>query len=242
MFLLPTLNRPKLLEKCLNSIKNTSDYAPIMVLIDENDPAINEYKNMLPVDQNVQVLYTKGVTMAEKVKEAWPGLGTGALDFIGIINDDFEFVTEGWDDILLSYLDGKNFVSSNDRVQRSWIKPSGVTVWSKPLLDCLGWNSFFPPGLQHLYVDDVWLRLGTATGSWRMAADCVVLHNHVLDGKMAQDSTFHKTYDDFFAGKSRDAGVFELYMKHDFQKDVEKIMAFQDYLPGEQQNPRVLSK
>lgn len=238
MFLLPTLNRPKLLEKCLNSMTATMSGSPGKVLIDENDPSRAEYEKIeLPILW--ERVWTKGVTMAEKVAEAFDP----NWEWLGIINDDFEFITKDWDQKLLSRLDGKNFVASFDAVQRSFIKPSGVTIWSMPLLKTLGWKSFFPPGMQHLYIDDVWLNLHQRTGCGRYPISSVyIAHNHVLDGKMEQDSTFHKTYDDFFQGKSRDAGVFELYMKHDFQKDVDKILAFQDYLPGEQQNPKVFSE
>lgn len=239
MLLLPTLNRPKILATCLQSALDTGATEECMILIDQDDwktnlSAYGELKK--PMGWSFKI--TTGVTMAEKVAEVYDAF----WQTLGIINDDFEFVTEEWDKKLLKYLDGKTFVSSNDRMQRSFIKPSGVTVWNIALLEALGWKSFFPPGLQHLFVDDVWLQLGSATGTWRLAADVIVLHNHVLDGKMEQDATFHKTYDDFFAGTSRDKSVFDLYMKHDFGKDVQKIMAFQDYLPGEQQNPKVYSK
>lgn len=237
MFVLPTLNRPKLLQKCMESAIKTRFSHSCLVLVDQFDPSRKEYES-LDFPLQFTFMITQGVTMAEKVAEVFDD----SWAFCGIINDDFEFVTEEWDLKLLKYLDGKTFVSSNDRVQRSFIKPSGVTVWSTPLLKTLNWKSFFPPGMNHLFIDDIWLQLGNATGSWRLAADVIVLHNHVLDGKMEQDATFHKTYDDFFAGTSRDKSVFDLYMQHDFQKDVQKILDFQDYLPGEQQNPRVFSK
>ncbi len=36
-----------------------------------------------------------------------------------------------------------------------------------------------------------------------------------------------------------DKDIFELFMKHDFQGVVQKIRAFQDFLPGQQHNPKV---
>lgn len=238
MYLLPTLNRPKQLEKCLKSIFETAPHSQGRILVDHKDPALEAYKAMQMPNMGWDYWFTNGVTMGEKVGEVY-GRTT---DFIGIINDDFEFVTPNWNEILVTKLNGKNFISTNDRKIRSFMKPSGVTVWSKPLLDHLGWNSFFPPGLQHLFIDDVWLQLGNATGSWRLAADVIVLHHHALDGEMEQDATFHKTYDDFFKGTSRDQSVFNLFMQHDFKTIVDKILKFQDYLPGEQQQPKVYSK
>ncbi len=241
MFLLPSLNRPELLKKVCASALQTNCSSECMILIDDKDwwsnlAAYEAIKK--PMSWSFRVV--QGITMGEKVAEVWSMLD--GSDTVGIINDDFEFITDEWDKKLLKYLDGKNFVSSNDRKLRSWIKPSGVTVWSKPLLDVLGWKSFFPPGMQHLFIDDVWLQLGNATGSWRMAADVVVLHHHALDGEMEQDATFHKTYDDFFKGTSRDQSVFELFMKHDFETCVKKIMEFQDYIPGQQHNPVVTNE
>jgi len=239
MYLLPSYSRPELLKKCLDSLAVTASNANGLVMVDEKDPKREEYEKItLPVGWDL--VWTKGVTMGEKVGEVWERLNDA--EYVGIINDDFEFIQPEWDVKLLKYLDGKNFVSSNDRKVRSWVKPSGVTVWSMPLLKAIGWKSFFPPSLNHLFIDDCWLCIGNATGSWRMAADCVVLHKHALDGEMQPDATFHKTYDDFFSGKSRDQSVFELFMKHDFQNIVKKILEFQDYLPGEQQQPKVFGK
>jgi hypothetical protein len=52
----------------------------------------------------------------------------------------------------------------------------------------------FPPGLHHLYVDDVWEAIGRESGYWTTDMDVMVRHRHVLKGDAAADETHKKVY------------------------------------------------
>jgi hypothetical protein len=135
---------------------------------------------------------------------------------------------------LISRLDGKNFVSSNDRTVNAFRLPVTATVWSMPLLEAIGWK-IYPEGLAHLFIDNVWRDLGLATGCWKVVASAIVLHNHVLFGKAIEDSTHRKVYNpDAWA---KDQAWYENFMKTEFQSVVAKIREFQNLQPGEAWNP-----
>jgi hypothetical protein len=180
---------------------------------------------------------TEAVTMGDKVREVWDQVKDN--DYLGILNDDFEFQTFQWDVKLAAKLDGKNFVSSNDR----WLAPmraTTATAWSMPLLKAVGWP-IFPPEIKHLHIDSVWEQLGRATGCWRIAMDVIVEHRHALKG-YDDDDTNKAVYGAYFDAQRKgikplEDQIFEKFMAENFNKYVEKIKAFQDYLPGEQYNP-----
>lgn len=241
MWLLPTLNRIKKLEHCLKTAKNQDTTTPGMILIDKNDWITNEaayleLKELFPNDDWGYVV-TEAVTMGDKCREVWEQVKDSA--WVGILNDDFSFQSYMWDSVLISKLDGKNFVSSNDR----WLAPmraTTATVWSMPLLNAVGWP-IFPPQLTHLHIDTIWETLGRRTGCWHIAMNVIVEHRHVLKG-YDDDATNKVTYNSYFEAqkkgiKPQEDQIYEKFVQENLEKLVEKIRAFQDYLPGEQYNP-----
>jgi hypothetical protein len=243
MILLPTLNRIEKLKAFLKSVKDTKTTAPGLILVDADDYGKNCIgyddiaRNNMP--DNWEFKITQAVTMGGKCREVIPELN---VNWVGLVNDDHECVTEGWDQKLIAKLDGKNFVSANDRTLNAYRLPVTATAWSMDLLKAVGWP-IYPPWLEHLFIDNLWLNLGKATGSWRMVAGCIVTHNHVLFGKAESDDTHTKVYgENFHKGENgglwlNDEANFNKFMQTEFQATVQKIKAFQDYLPGQAWNP-----
>jgi len=256
MWLLPTLNRIEKLRHCLcsmsapqykggdldlPSMSAQDTTTPGLIIVDKNDWLKNEgqYLELRSVFPNDDWDYkiTEAVTMGDKCREVWPEIE--GSEWVGILNDDFDFRTYMWDVKLLSRLDGKNFVSSNDR----WLAPvraTTATAWSMPLLKAVGFP-IFPPELKHLHIDSLWENLGRATGCWRIAMDVIVEHRHVLKG-YDDDATNKATYDSYFDAQRKgikpiEDQIFDKFMNENFNKLVQKIKDFQDYLPGEQYNP-----
>lgn len=232
MWLQPTLNRVEKLKNFIESAIAAETTTPGLLLIDHQDWAFNEkaYKE-LPLIPGWQFRLTKGVTMGEKVREVWHEVEH--RNWVGILNDDHHIVTKHWDLKMLNKLDGKNFVSANDR----WVAPrkaTTATLWSMDLLKCLGWP-IFPPGLHHLYIDDLWENLGRQTGCWRPIMSVVVEHHHVYAGRAEEDDTHRKVYSQ--KAWDTDTATFQNFMKHDFEAAVAKIKVFQDKLPGQRYKP-----
>lgn len=190
--LIPSLNRIKKLGECLGSFLATNVSTPGIILVDSDDLGANlagydSIREKLPRGWRIEVTKSRG--MAEKVKEVWPQIV--GLDFVSLMNDEHFAITDEWDKKLLKQLTGKNFVSCNDR----WNAPAraaGCTMWSMPLLECLGWP-IFPPQINHLGIDDVWEFLGRQTGTWRVDMGVIVEHRHVFRGG-EMDDTHKLTY------------------------------------------------
>ncbi len=241
MWLLPSLDRIEKLKHCLIAAKVTETSTPCLIIVDKNDwlkneAAYLELKDLFPND-GWDYRVTEAVSFGGKVREVWDE--TKDCEWVGVLNDDFHFESKGWDKALVARIDGKNFVSSNDR----WNAPmraTTATAWSMPLLKAVGWP-IFPPQIDHLHIDSIWEALGRATGCWRVVMSAIVEHRHVLKGHEA-DSTHQKVYAEYF--KAQLAGVkpledqlFEKFMAEEFPGVVQKIKDFQDYLPGELYNP-----
>ncbi len=236
MWLLPTLNRIEKLKEFIRHARGTETSTPGYILVDKEDFEANQkaYESIehLP---DWDFFITKAVTMGDKCREFMFTQKFMAEDikWVGILNDDHVPITKGWDVKLVTRLDGKNFISANDRWMAP-IKATTATAWSMPLLKCVGWP-IFPPGLHHLFIDDVWEQLGKHTGCWRIAMDVVVEHRHVIKDASLNDATHEKVYSQ--KSWDMDKAVFDNFMKHDFQATVMKIRKFQDMLPGQAYNP-----
>ncbi len=232
MWLLPTLNRLSKLQDFLNSAIDTDVTTPGRIIVDREDHAMNSANYAkLTLPPGWDLYLSDAVTMGDKVRAIWPEVKD--RDWVGLLNDDHFAITKGWDTILTSKLDGKNFTSGNDR----WMAPMKAvtaTAFSMPLLKAVGWP-IYPPGLQHLFIDDIWESLGRGSGCWRVCMNSVVEHRHVMKDQSLNDSTHEKIYNQ--KSWDMDKAVFDNFMKHDFGITVEKIKKFQDQLPGQSYNP-----
>ncbi len=228
MILLPTYNRIEKLKNFLKSAVETETSTPGLVLIDEEDFAANkqEYLGMegaYPECWRVHITKSRG--MGAKVREVWRFVREYAV--VGILNDDHVCITKNWDTKLIRQLNGKNFISCND----NWNAPfraAGATIWSMPLLECVGWP-IFPPQIDHLGIDDAWELLGRATGCWTVDMTVIIEHDHVLKGA-ANDETHKLIY-----GKGEWIGSpaqmdcaarLQLFIELELKKAVEKVKTF----------------
>jgi hypothetical protein len=234
MWLLPTFNRIDKLKAFLAAAIEHGTSTPGLVLTDEADYANHKAAyDSLEMPEGWKVRVTKARSMGEKTREVWPEVE--GLNWIGLLNDDFICATMMWDSILISKLDGKNYVSANDNSPNAFMIPVTATVFSMPLIKAVGFP-IYPPGMQHLFIDNLWRDLGRATGCWRgPIANCLVLHKHVIFGHAVPDETHNLVYNQ--RSWDHDQAIYNNFMKHDFQATVQKIRAFQDYLPGELYNP-----
>src|SRR5215469_10987023 len=190
LWLLPSLDRPHNLARFFRACREIGVQTPGLVLIDEEDHGRHRdaYRELwLPARWKLKI--TKGVTQGDKFRETWSRYRDA--DWIGYLGDDCVPDTVGWDQMLLARLLGWNFVSPND----AWQAPNRIgncAVFSGDLIRKVGY--FWPPGLQHLFIDDLWEGLGRETGCWHQRMDVIVRHVHVLKGEAPEDETHRKAY------------------------------------------------
>ena len=187
--LIPSRNRKDLLTKFLQSAVDANTTTDGIILIDEEDWGKTDYSNITkPASYRFEV--TKGKTMSDKIREIWPNLE--GYKSVCLLNDDHFIITKDWDKKVQEKIFGYNFVSTADN-WRSPQKASGATVWSMELLETIGWP-IYPPGMIHLFIDDLWEYLGKMTGCWNIDHSVTIEHHHPLSGKSPVDQTFVDTY------------------------------------------------
>lgn len=187
--LVPSRNRPELLKRFLQSAIEANTTTDGLILIDEED--YNEAKyGGIACPENFKIEITKAKTMGDKVREVWPKIQD--YKSVCLLNDDHFVITKCWDVRVQEKLTGYNFVSTNDN-WRSPQKASGATVWSMDLLKAVDWP-IYPPGMIHLFIDDLWEYFGQMTGCWNVDHSVTIEHHHPLTGKTPADRTFIDTY------------------------------------------------
>lgn len=183
-WLLPSLDRPHLVKKFFESYKETEGSTAGMVLVDKQDPQKEEYLK-LEYPKDWSLVLTEGRTMGNKVREVWDQVKDCA--WVGILNDDHILKTKGWDQKILSQVNGTNIVFTND----GWVFPRricGAICFSGKFLRTLGY--MFLPEQQHLFSDDVWAYLAHKANCAQGLPDVLVEHDHAYKDKAKQDKTF----------------------------------------------------
>lgn len=185
-WLLPTLNRPSELVEFFKTYQETESSTPVWVLVDNTDPSIEAYRTMKLPDL-CEFIWTDAITMGDKVREVWGRFKD--LDYVGILNDDHRLKTKGWDQKILSQINGTNIISTND----GWVAPNricGAICFSGKILRTL--NYMFLPGMHHLFSDDLWAYLFGKSNSCKILMDVLVEHDHAYKNAAKKDSTFEK--------------------------------------------------
>lgn len=176
MFLLPTKGRLENLKRFLNAAREMGSSLPGLILVNQDDWDANRagYEALLSLappgwtyHQVAADCYGEALRQAEPLYMHLP--------WVGLVSDDLVPSTSNWDTQLVGALQGWNFVSANDGVQAP-ARMHGATVWAGELLRAVGW--LFPPGLRHIFHDDVWEGLGRETSSWLTRMDVVTRHLH----------------------------------------------------------------
>lgn len=183
-WLLPSLDRPHLLKEFIKSYKETDSSTDVWVLVDKEDPKHDEY---LKIDypKNITLVHTQSRTMGDKVREVWDQIKD--FDWVGILNDDHRPRTKGWDNKILSQINGHNVVATND----GWVAPNricGAICFSGGFLRALGY--MFLPNQQHLFSDDVWAYLCQRSQAATLLMDVLVEHEHAYKNPKLIDKTF----------------------------------------------------
>ncbi len=214
MWLLPSLRRPANLARFFAACNVTGTSTPGMVIVDRNDWNDHEnHKGNLNAYECLNeppgwfIRIVDGVTQGDKIREVWDEVKDCA--WIGLIGDDCIPETPNWDRLLVSELATAGIVSCND----GWQAPQRIAncwIIAGPLVRAVGY--IFPGDLDHLFVDDIWEALGSATGAWQCRMDVMVRHAHVMKGETEPDETHRAAYGAGFTpthkGPDREAGLW----------------------------------
>lgn len=188
VWLLPTRERFEKLRAFFEAAEATqmTDRVVMIVHDEEYDKFREEYDALL--DEQVSIFKTpKDGGMAYKLQAAWAAGVCDGYDAVGILANDIIPRTLFWDRVLASRLNGYNLVSPDDLWQAPRRLGGGGILFSKALIEAVGYIA--PPGMEHLFLDDVWETLGNDMGVWQPQLDVVLEHKHAALEAKPIDST-----------------------------------------------------
>lgn len=191
LWLLPTRRRLDKLKKFLEAANAMERSTTIVLLVQkaELQELSVEYHDICS-RYNCGYYATNAEGMAAKCREHFEANRNYCYDWIGILADDLIPRTPQWDIRLLEHLNGFNFVSPDDGWQAPTRIGGGGIVFSKDWLDAVGY--LVPPGITHLFWDDVLETIGRDTGTWTFAPDVLLEHKHAALEAKPIDSTTAK--------------------------------------------------
>jgi hypothetical protein len=207
--IIPSRGRPSNIEDLLIAWKETETRADLFVVVDNDDPTIDAYRELPGF--TLLVYPREGKGMAKPLNRAAREIiSTGDYAFFAFIGDDHRPRTQHWDAKLMNALDeiGTGIAYGNDLLQGEGL-PTAVAM-SADIVQALG--GMTPPNMIHLYLDNFWLQLGQDTAIAYLP-EVIIEHLHPLAGKAAWDEGYREVNaDDIY---SSDARAFEQYISSD---------------------------
>lgn len=140
--------------------------------------------------------------------------------FLTFMGDDHVARTKDWDLKLMTSaanLGPGSLAYGNDLLAGQSL-PTAVLVDSK-FVKTLGFLA--PTRLNHMFLDDFWLAIGTGSGKIAYLEDVVLEHMHFSAGKSESDATYDKTNQN--SKNLRDRAVYFVYKVFNLARDTKKI-------------------
>jgi hypothetical protein len=180
MFILPSRSRPNFILEFIECCKNTNFSSPITILVDDDDPRIDEYK-AINYPKNWIVLYNESAQPVIK-NNNWLK-DNMHHDFYGVLADDLRPKTIDWDKKLVEVAKNNQIAYPNDTIQCE--KLCTHSVIGGDLIRATGWIG--NPELIHFYGDDVWMHIGRQTNKLHYLGDVICQHLHPSVGTREAD-------------------------------------------------------
>ena len=208
--------RPQNVIRCFEVLKKLSHISDYILVISEDQkdlyPEIEGVQRLVaPLDAGTGSCDKGNYLVAQKIHEDY--------ETLSCIDDDTVVETDGWDLYLALPLKAKGYGVSwgNDGIHQGQI-PTKWTMTTN-IVSSLGFIA--PPGLIHLYVDNLWHRIGEVLNSAHYAPSVLMTHHHWINKKAPMDATYaENNTKEVWA---HDEKVFTEYITGQFHEDIERI-------------------
>lgn len=227
LVIVPSRGRPQNVAALLESwADTTAGDTELWIVLDEDDPELKGYTQVLPEQWPNATLRPPRWIVQERLRlggtlnaVASAAAAGGRFRAIGFMGDDHRPRTIGWDVELTVALGrlGTGLVYGNDLIQGAAL-PTAVAMTSD-IVAALGY--MVPPGMVHMYLDNVWLELGRRLGRLQYLSHVVIEHLHPIAGKAEWDDRYREVNSD--AQFASDRAAFEDYVQHRLESDVVKV-------------------
>jgi glycosyltransferase involved in cell wall biosynthesis len=213
--LVPSRGRPENIIRLMDAWSTTTTRdTRLLVLVDDDDPKLNEYLAIPNIDIQVGPRLRIGGTL-----NAVAPIEATKCFAIGFMGDDHLPRTNGWDDRFLTALDGVGVgVTWGNDLYHGANLPTAVVMTSN-IVTTLGY--FVMPGGIHLFLDNFWLAIGRGIDSAHYLDDVIIEHIHPYFGKAEYDETYTEAND--VKVSTADETTFNNYVANQLQDDLQKL-------------------
>lgn len=224
----PSRGRAERIKGMLKSYEATVDFdhTRLQILLDKDDKDLKKYFQTLPDWAQIKVFnrqYDHTYT-TEIINRAFRQ--DDHYEYFSVINDDIEFLTEGWDKAFCN----KGKVSTG--IDDSMVKKYGeervgdIDIKGFPIISgidgdivrAIGWLQY--PKLKHSAGDNIWYWIARRLNILHIDEDVHWLHRSAYFNDGEEDDTFKRCnafncMDDYY--------VYRDWLKYKIHKDLEKI-------------------
>lgn len=212
--LVPSRGRPENIIRLMDAWSTTTTRdTRLLVLVDDDDPKLDEYLAIPSVDIQVGPRLRIGGTL----NVVAPEIAKTSRN-IGFMGDDHLPRTKGWDETFINELDKLKVgvVYGNDLAHGVNLATS-VTMTSN-IISTLGYMCV--PGSIHLFLDNFWMEIGRGTNITYFG-DVTIEHVHPLFQKAPSDNTYIEANSPEVWGA--DEATFKNYVATQLQDDLQKL-------------------
>jgi hypothetical protein len=189
LVIVPSRGRPRNVAQLIDSFRDTmrSKSTALLVVVDSDDPTLTDYLNIERPTWcwlEVQAPRRIGPTLNDYALRY-----AGDTDIIGFMGDDHRPRTEGWDILLESinrYTARTGIFYGNDLLQGQAL-PTAVFITSD-IIQAIGYMC--PPGMQHMYLDNVWKLWGERIDRLHYMPHMIIEHMHPVAKKAEWDEGY----------------------------------------------------
>jgi hypothetical protein len=218
--IVPSRGRPSNVDRLWWAFKATADKADLVVAVDEDDPHLEGYLDMLErAEGGYELVVGPRLRMVGTLNKVATE-HTEGYRYVGFMGDDHLPRSKGWDTAYIAALDGASpggVVYGNDLIQGE-IMPTQVAL-DRRIVETLGY--MVPPELVHLAADLFWCEIGKALGTLRYLPDVVIEHLHPLVGRAEWDPGYAEA--NSLERSSEDHTAYQDYLSTRFVGDVAKL-------------------
>jgi hypothetical protein len=218
--LVPTRNRAFNARRLATAFEETVTglHTKLIFVVDHDDPCKQEYLDTLPEWVTVCIVPEDGPKRMGPVLNFAASWACHEYSHLGFMGDDHLPRTLGWDDTILNIMGDSPGVAYGDDLHQGGKLATACVITSK-IVRTLGYMS--PPPLEHLYIDNFWMTLGSTTNLWYVP-DVIIEHLHPDAGKAQRDTGYDR--DSGFQQMSADQARWASWYASSWPADRTKLL------------------
>lgn len=192
VIIIPSRGRPHLLNRLLESWKNTTlGYSRIVVVLDEDDHSnytdiLKDYMSSSYVE--VDILFGERQMLTSKLNTCanWEKRDVNTLA-VGFMGDDCVFMSNEWELPIIEWLKSNVGICYGNDLLQGEALPNNVFIHTN-IIAALGFMA--PPELKHYYIDNYWKDLGLRLDKLKYFPHIIIEHRHWSNKKEVKDTTY----------------------------------------------------